>query len=571
MGDTERGFERVAAREIAHVDGTRAAASLKRIPFIHGVPLAGWGPFSLFEDRVAHEEDAALPLHVRALVLEHGGERVALCSVDLHGGSRWVSERVATLCAEDGFDIGNVFVCGTHNHAGPAGLYASHYYDAFGGSTSLWKMLFPSQRIAFNQTLAEHLAQLLASAIREAVANLRPARVAFSVARLPEWNVNRSLPAFLSNFQEFEAHDIKQALISYGLVDADDARPLNERHGVDNRVRSLCVFGDDARVIGAYSTYGAHNAIQYRAHHRQSSDYFGFAALETERRFPGAVCVLAAGSIGDADPLPPNVTRDAFISQRKTLTAPEASRLLIQPHGVALAQAIGANVDAAKAQARPLERLASAFCEEVVADASTAKGVLAGDARVGVPTFGGSELGRGPGAIEGRRAYLDESQPHSSKLLRSLNPVNLVSLIATRRALAAQHDRLPVRLLELKPTGAEPVRLLSLPGEPTTMLSLRLMASLREDGAHTLVSGVTGDYAGYLTTFDEYCAQHYEGSSTIWGRHTGDWLHERARELLDVLTGARDAHAVDSHARFDAPAEDWVTFISGHGGHFRQR
>lgn len=564
-------FARAPAATLTPRDETRAAASKRRIPFVHGAPLAGWGPFSLFEDRVAHEEDAALPLHVRALVLEHGGERVALCSVDLHGGSRWVSERVAVLCAADGFDIGNVFICGTHNHAGPAGLYASHYYDAFGGSTSVLKMLWPPARIAFNHTLAEHLAQLLADAIHEAVTNLTPARLAFAVSRLPEWNVNRSFPAFLANFQELEDDDIKRALIAHGLVEPHDARPLNERHAVDNRVRSVCVFGDGERVIGAYSTYGAHNAIQHRRHLRQSSDYFGFAALETERRFPGAVCVLATGSIGDSDPLPPGETRKAFIAKRETLSASDASAQLILPHGRALAEVLSANVAQARAHARPLERLASSFCEEVVADASTKRGVLASDARVGVPTFGGSELGRGPGAIEGRRAYLNESQPHSSKLLRSLNPVNLVSLLTTRHALASQHDRLPVRLLELRLAGAAPVRLLSLPGEPTTMLSLGLMALLRDDGAHPMVSGVTGDYAGYLTTFDEYCAQHYEGSSTIWGRLTGDWLHERATELLHVLAGRRDAHDLDSHARFDAPLETWATHISGHSGHFRAK
>lgn len=564
-------FERLPAADVAPTEGTRAAAGLKRIPFVHGAPLAGWGPFSLFDERVAEEEDAALPSHVRALVLEHGGERVALCSVDLHGGSRWVSERVAVLCARDGFDIGTVFVCGTHNHAGPGGLYASRYYDAFGGSTSLLKMLWPPARIAFNHTLAEHLAQLLADAIHDAVTQLKPARVAFTVGRLPEWNVNRSFPAFRANFQGLDDDAVKRALIGHGLVDPADARPLHERHGVDDRVRSLCVFGEDDHLIGAYSTYGAHNAIQHRRHDRQSSDYFGFAALELERHLPGAVCVLAAGSIGDADPLPPGLSRDAFLSRRETLSAHDASTQLIQPHGAALAGTLLDNVERARPLARPLERLTAGFCEEVVADASTTRGVLASAARVGVPTFGGSELGRGPGAHEGRRAYLDESQPHSSKLLRSLNPVNLVSLLATRRALASQHDRLPVRLLELRLAGAAPVRLLSLPGEPTTMLSMGLMALLRDDGAHPMISGVTGDYVGYLTTFDEYCAQHYEGSSTIWGRLTGDWLHERARELLAVLAGTRAAHPVDSHARFDAPTETWVTYLAGHRGHFHKK
>jgi hypothetical protein len=125
-----------------------------------------------------------------------------------------------------------------------------------------------------------------------------------------------------------------------------------------------------------------------------------------------------------------------------------------------------------------------------------------------------------------------------------------------------------VRLLELALDGDAPVRLLALPGEPTTMLSLGLLALLGEGEARAMLSGVTGDYAGYLTTRDEYCAQHYEGSSTIWGRHTGDWLHERARELLDVVSRRRPAHAREPHARFDAPLETWVTRITGDHGSF---
>jgi len=570
MGDTERGFLRAIAEAVTHSDATRAAATRIRIPFIKGAPLAGWGPFALFDERVAHEEDADLPLHARALVLEHGGKRVALCSVDLHGGSRWLSERVAVLCAGEGFDIRNVFVCGTHNHAGPAGLYASRYYDAFGGSTSIWKMLWPSKRIHFNRSLAEHVAQLLSKAILDSVKALKPARVAFAIDRLAEWNVNRSFPAFRANFPDKSDDEIKQELIKRGLVDPNDARALSERHGVDNRVRSVCVFDADQNVIGAYSTYGAHNAIQYRAHHRQSSDYFGFAALEFERRNPGTVCVLAAGSIGDSDPLPPEHTRDDFISRRKRLSPEEASKQLIQPHGAALATAVERNISQAKSNARPLERLSFSFSEEVASGASTKRGLLAVLARVGVPTFGGSELGRGPGAKEGIAALFAAADPQSSKVLRSFNPINWVSLIATSAALALQHNRLPVRLLELRLAETAPVRLLGLPGEPTTMLSMGLMDVIRGDDAHTMVSGVTGEYSGYLTTFEEYCAQHYEGSSTIWGRLTGDWLHERAHELLEVISGRRIEHTRDTHAHFDAPIETWVTRFDGDAGSFTE-
>jgi neutral ceramidase len=60
------------------------------------------------------------PLFVRALVLDHDGERVALCGVDLTGVSedvvRPARERIAQVA---GIAPGNVFISATHTHSGP--------------------------------------------------------------------------------------------------------------------------------------------------------------------------------------------------------------------------------------------------------------------------------------------------------------------------------------------------------------------------------------------------------------------------------------------------------------------
>ena len=59
------------------------------------------------------------------------------------------------------------------------------------------------------------------------------------------------------------------------------------------------------------------------------------------------------------------------------------------------------------------------------------------------------------------------------------------------------------------------------PFEPTTVVGLRFERALAHatgvdlDKAHLI--GLTGEYIGYLTTPEEYEAQHYEGASTLYG------------------------------------------------------
>ncbi len=39
---------------------------------------------------------------------------------------------------------------------------------------------------------------------------------------------------------------------------------------------------------------------------------------------------------------------------------------------------------------------------------------------------------------------------------------------------------------------------------------------------HVVLAGLTNTYSSYVTTFEEYSAQRYEGASTIFGPHTLD-------------------------------------------------
>ncbi len=78
-----------------------------------GTALAGYFT-PRFSDRV---ED---PLHAKALVLESGGERIALVSCDVICMPAAIADRARELIERrTGIPAGNVLICATHTHTGP--------------------------------------------------------------------------------------------------------------------------------------------------------------------------------------------------------------------------------------------------------------------------------------------------------------------------------------------------------------------------------------------------------------------------------------------------------------------
>ncbi|KAG2424279.1 hypothetical protein HXX76_014657 [Chlamydomonas incerta] len=88
-----------------------------------------------------------------------------------------------------------------------------------------------------------------------------------------------------------------------------------------------------------------------------------------------------------------------------------------------------------------------------------------------------------------------------------------------------------------------------LPGEPTTMAGRRIKRALAARFAAAagpgqpppvvVVSGLTGTYSSYITTWEEYQVQRYEGASTLYGPHTLDAYIQELLALADsMLSGS---------------------------------
>lgn len=65
------------------------------------------------------------------------------------------------------------------------------------------------------------------------------------------------------------------------------------------------------------------------------------------------------------------------------------------------------------------------------------------------------------------------------------------------------------------------------PGEFTTMSGRRLREAVSNEfhsagglDVEVVIAGLTNTYSSYITTFEEYQEQRYEGASTLYGPHT---------------------------------------------------
>jgi neutral ceramidase len=107
----------------------------------------------------------------------------------------------------------------------------------------------------------------------------------------------------------------------------------------------------------------------------------------------------------------------------------------------------------------------------------------------------------------------------------------------------------PVLPLQLLRIGS--FVLVALPAEITTMAARRLMSTVADalpDAGHLVVAAYANAYAGYVTTREEYAAQHYEGASTLFGPYTLNAYQQEFHRLAVAMREGRHPQGGDRPA-----------------------
>ncbi len=444
-----------------------------------GLGLFGFGPAGGRGYEAVPSAPEYDRLQVRALWLEHGPRRLLSVTFDLTAGSRVVEAALRARLAAHGvaLEAGELCVQGTHTHAGPGG-HLGNFYDQVG----VWPL-------GFRPELVRELVARGAEAALEAHAQRVDCLVAHGTPRL--WGVgrNRSLAAFLRNFDD----DPTGWTTALGEAPPPDLTP--EEQAVDPRLTVL-TFVERAtrRVKASWASFCCHPATTPRAARRAyHRDWVGVAVDTMESEIPFAVVHQRAN--GDVTPL-----RSGALRQDDPLGR-------IREVGGAVASAWREAVRAAPDLAEDAD-LDVGFRRFV----PRAAGLPGWD--IGTPVIWGSEEFE-PGFLvdalgEGKTAWLALGPEKPKTLL--LWPFEQLG-----------------RLFGLGPSPEHPLWLVRVgrhvrfmgPFEQTTFAAFTLEQELGRGAAAQGLTfspiGLAGDYAGYLTTPREYQAQHYEGAHTLYG------------------------------------------------------
>ncbi len=382
----------------------------------------------------------------------------------------------------DLYTLENVVLGATHTHSSPGGY---------------------SHEGSFRQAYFDAVVAGITEAIQAAHENLEPGRILIGERTVEGAGVNRSRVAYLQNPEEERARYAE---------DTDTNMTLLRFDGADG-------------VIGALNWFAVHPTTLTYNNTLVSADHKGFAALEMEKRVRTGgdsaerfVAAFAQGNCGDVtgnlnlDNTGPGVDdydSARIIGQRQL----DAAMALLQSASVPLTGGIEVRLRAVD------------FTDLEIGGELTGTGPQ----RTCFPAYGYSfaggstEDGGGhPLFVEG---MLEPEESIEALVQLVLEPPPVSEALRTCHAPKpilypkAQQDPLPIGVAKIGQLA-----LVFIPSEVTTMSGRRLRdtvrSSLGDQVEHVVIAGYSNDYAGYITTPEEYAVQQYEGGHTLFGPWT---------------------------------------------------
>ena len=484
-------------------------------------------------------------LQAKTLYLEDAqGRAIVLVSCDLWALPGGLADRVAERVRSDprGRHLGReqIILAATHTHQSPGNFSSSPFFNAYA-----------SLQPGFDPGLFDFLVERISQAVLSAAQARQPARFFFNEKAVAGLFRNRSFEAFTL---DPESRDLlaANAALPLGKVSSEYPHPEAWRavHPAVAVLRAEKLARPGA-VIGAAAFLAVHPTAMSHLTEVYQADLFGVAARLVEQKLsadsPDAVVALFNGAEGDVSPYWEKQGRGDGL-RMGTLLASNLTELLTG--GQPVAGELSWRFARFPVAGREFTDEGGRLCRTDTR------------AEVGVPSIGGAEDGRSAyydlGWREGSRGPRDPKHPEQGPKRPAISP----------EFLSAMPNAFLTRLVtRLKPPPHEaplgvyrlgPLLLATLPGEVTTVQGRRIAAQLacvcQAAPAKVLLVGLANEYLYYFATPEEFEAQHYEGSCTLYGQAAGALLQHDIVELAShpalALTNRSYSYSLGPSKRF---------------------
>jgi len=449
------------------------------------------------------------------------GKRVVYVVADIGMFFRNVREAVLSRLDPTLYDPDSVVLTATHTHAGVGGYSCYRLYNM---TTDGFR---PHTFTAIVDGVLE--------SIRLAEADLAPGRLRIARGQLHDASVNRSPQSFAQN------PDADRAVFPGGI----------------DPTTTLLRLERDGQLVGVINWFATHGTSLTNRNLLISGDNKGYAAYHWERQVAGGdylaetplVAAFAQTNAGDMSPNVPDATQgptdDEYENARiiGTRQFDAAQALASQP---------GEEIEGGLETRLRHVRLAGLDVgPEWSPDGQPHR---TGHAVLGAAFAAGTKEGPGAGfcheGVDANPALYAVSRAVyrlRPKVGRAQRPK---AMLIPCGLLGWTAEVLPIQLVRIGP-----LVLIAVAQEVTIVAGLRLRRAVAEilgtSIDDVLVQGYANDYAGYLTTPEEYDAQRYEGGHTMFGR----WqLAAYLQEVSRLAIAMRDGAPVD-HGTVPPPAK----------------
>jgi neutral ceramidase len=445
------------------------------------------------------------------VVDQASGKRVVFVNTDLGQVFQGVQQAVlAQLAAKYGslYRSENLVLAATHTHSGPGGF--SHY------------ALYNMTTLGFNIKTYDAIVAGIVESIDKAHRDLKAGSIAVGSGELLDASNNRSLPAYLKNPQA-----------------------ERERYGraIDPSMTVLR-FKQGNLDVGMISWFATHGVSMGPNNHLISPDNKGYAAYRWEHdmkgvRYNSDADFVAAFAQSNAGDMTPNLnldgtgpTNNEFDNTR--IIGERQLQKALQIYNGALETLSGSvdyrqkyyDMSSITVNGRFTDGVNRKTCPAALGDAFAA----------------GTEDGRGldgfnEGDLKGNAFFnalggVIAPTPQWVRDCQAPKPVLLGT--GSQTPTPWTPEVLPVSVIKIGQLA-----ILAAPGEFTIMSGRRskavVQAALGSSAKYVVFAGYANAYSGYITTPEEYDAQHYEGGSTHFGRWTLPAYLQAFDELASAL------------------------------------
>ncbi len=527
-------------------------------------------------------------LSVRAVVFEQGENVFAFVNAEICFYTIVLKQRVIQILKQEApegrWNDSNVMLTAQHTHSGPGGM-SQHL---------LYNLSIPG----FRKNIFEQVAQGTALSILEAANSVQEAKLYWAKGSFdPDVPVafNRSLEAYNKN---------------------PEVKPLEEEDwhlAVDREMKLLRIDKLDGTPMAAINWFGVHTTSISNDNQLISFDNKGYASQFMEEQMgEDFVAIFAQDTAGDVTPnyvwdsekkWTRGIYKDDFKSARYNgrLQFDQAIKLFDQAQNEELdtAEVIDVElmyVDMSCVRVNP--EYANGQNNQSTGPATHGVAFLIGtNEGPGAPEALGAglrSLSRGVKTYEQTVVYALSSKEVKEKIKhkyethgvkdivieagagRLMGTSNIKELVAGGLDPSIRNFKLADRLgytkrlpwipqiLPFQIAILGPIAIVGLPSEITTIAGKRLRQTMADILAakgvqEVMLSTYANAYHGYVTTFEEYQCQKYEGGHTVFGHWTLAAYQSRFAELAKAMLESSDKRSFDKETQppFFAEEEIW--------------